>query len=173
MLQTIHRFYNHRESPYKGLLLVESGYYRFSDTIKTICKQVLTTPEVDVKLGHQRKSLMGQFISIDSGSFSIQPEEGPCRGFLCDCETSNFTFPALVWTELSRGPDGWHHTGRPGLGWTAFFTRKPGCQPRCPAQPSTLHQPPARALTGTLLAAQALVEPVNMMWNNEAYQRYF
>ena len=111
-----------------------------------------------MKLGRQQPTQksdgMGQFISIDSGSFSIHPEEGPCRGFLCDCETSNFTFPSLVWTELSRGPDGWHHTGRPGLGWTAFFTRKPGCQPRCPAQPSTLHHPPARALTGTL-AAQA------------------
>ena len=40
------------------------------------------------------------------------------------------------------------------------------------AQHSPLHQPPARALTGTL-AAQALVEPMDMMGNNEAYQRYF
>ena len=30
---------NHGEGPYKGLLLVESGYYRFhiEDTIKTLC----------------------------------------------------------------------------------------------------------------------------------------
>ena len=30
---------NHGEGPYQGLLLVESGYYRFHiyDTIKTLC----------------------------------------------------------------------------------------------------------------------------------------
>ena len=33
------KLYNHREDPYWGLLLVESGYYCFhiKDTIKTLC----------------------------------------------------------------------------------------------------------------------------------------
>ena len=91
---------NHGEGPYQGLLLVESGYYRFhlKTLLRHYAKRALTPRSLYLKLGprrnyHKRRAdalvrTLSVITNLRIDLFEALVSECPCRAASCDCSTS-------------------------------------------------------------------------------------